>query len=62
MYAEHIEKTNHFNLMDLTEVELVVIEFGLCSIHMNTPEHFLSQKLSLEIDNELNSIEKGGDK
>lgn len=53
MYAERNERTGKYNIMELTEQEISVIEFGLCSIHMNSAEHLLSQKLAKEIDNEL---------
>lgn len=53
MYAERNERTGKYNIMELTEQEISVIEFGLCSIHMNSPEHSISQKLAKEIDNEL---------
>lgn len=53
MYAELNESTNLYNLMELDVRDVSVIEVGLSSIHMNTPEKAHANFLMERIDEEL---------
>lgn len=54
MYADQDDKTGFYNLMELSEKDLSIIQFGLSSIHLNTNEHVDAYFLQKQIDQDLN--------
>lgn len=56
MYAEKTKDENgneKYNLMQLTEPQVGLLELGLSCIHLNTKEKYYANQLWQQIDKEL---------